>query len=124
MRGPAVFKEIDALPCAQEHASVGNRDGLGSSGEGHADVAGHVVGAFAGVLKPRGVFGYEAVEEFMEIVPCGGIGVFHDDETATGVADEDMDGALLNAAGFENTGDAIRDLNGAFAKIGRASCRE
>jgi hypothetical protein len=78
-------------------------------------VAGHVVGAFAGVLKPRGVFGYEAVEEFMEIVPCGGIGVFHDDETATGVADEDMDGALLNAAGFENTGDAIRDLNGAFA---------
>ena len=54
----------------------------------YADVAGHMIGAFAGVGEPRGVLRDKALEESMQILPRGRVGIFHNDQAATGVPHE------------------------------------
>ena len=78
-------------------------------------MAWHIVRPFAGVLKPGRVFRNETVEEFMEIAPGGGIGVFHNDEAATGVADKNRYNPFCYAGACKKVAHGIRDLHGAFA---------
>lgn len=78
--GAAVFEEVDALPGAEGEAVLEDGDDFAGAGEGHADVAWHVIRAFAGVGEPGGAFRDEAVEEFLEVVPGVGVGIFHEDE--------------------------------------------
>lgn len=94
MRGAAVLEEKDALPGAEGHFSVDDRDHFAGAGECHADVTRHVIGAFVGVGEPGSVFGNKAFEKFFEVMTGFGIGIFHDDEAGAGVRDKNGDRAL------------------------------
>ena len=109
-----MFEEEYSLPCSQKHASGGDRDGLRSSSQGHAEVTGHVIRSFDGVLKPRRVFGNKPLEKLMKVPAGRRVGVFHDHEAATGVAHEHGDNPLRDPAGSEDIAHPARDLDRAL----------
>lgn len=115
VRSPAVLEEEDPLPSSEEHAAGGDGDGFRRPGQGHAKVTGHVIGTFAGVLKPRRVFRDKTVEKFMQILASRGVGVFHDYKATTGVSDEHGDDSLRDPAGFEDFPHPVRDLDRALS---------
>ena len=45
-----------------------------------------------------GVFRHETVEELFQIAACGGVGIFHDDDAATGVLHKNGDCSVLDTA--------------------------
>ena len=115
MAGPAVLKKEYPLPSSKEQASGGDRDGLRSPGQGHAKVTGHVIWTLAGVLKPGRVFRDKALKKLMQVPAGRRVGVFHDHEAATGVADEHGDNSLRDPTGFENIAYPVRDLDCALS---------
>ena len=61
------------------------------------------------------IFRYEAVEEFFQIASRGWIGIFHDDDAATGVLNKNGDGSVLNPGLIDLRINLIGDLVNAFA---------
>ena len=59
-----------------------------------------------------GIFRYEAVEKLFQIASRGGVGIFHDDDAATGVLNKNGDCSVSDAALV----DLRIDLIGNFAK--------
>ena len=96
VRAAAVFEEKDALPGAEGHAAVDDRDDLAGAGECHADVARHIVGSLERVNEPRRVFRHEFFEKHLQVAARRRVGIFHDHEARAGVAHEDRDRAVLN----------------------------
>ncbi len=76
VRGVTVFKQIDALPCAQNRPTVCDRDGQRHIGQRSPDVGGHIVGAFGGVAIEARVFLDQSCKEGFKIQNHIGIGVF------------------------------------------------
>jgi len=74
-----------------------------------------VVAALGRVFEPGRVLGHEPFEEFLQIAPRGWIGVFHDDEAATSVPNEDRDRARADSASSHLRGDLLGDLVSPFA---------
>lgn len=72
-------------------------DGDGRGEQGGFDVCRHVVVAFENVRVVRIVFGDETVEVVVEIVLDRGIGVFIDEDRATGVCDENVAKSVSDA---------------------------
>jgi len=93
-----MFKEENALPRAELHSAVSNRNGFAGACEDHADVRWHVVAAFGAVREVIGVFRHETVEKCFQIAACRRVGIFHDDDAATGVLNKNGDYALWHAA--------------------------
>ena len=77
-----------------------------------------VVAALRGMLEVGRVLGHKAPEKFLEITPCGRVGVFHQDQAATGMPNEYSDDASGHAASADGGSYPISDLVGAFA-VGR-----
>jgi hypothetical protein len=94
----SVLKKEDALPRPEPHFSAHNRHGLAGARQSHADVRWHVVAAFCIMRKVIGVFRHETLEKLLQIASGGRIGVFHDDDAATGVLNENGDCSVLGAA--------------------------
>ncbi len=67
------------------------------------------------MLEPRGVFGNEPVEEFMQVIPGGRVGVLHDNKAAAGVADENRQNTLRDAAALQKIPDGSGDLDSSLA---------
>ena len=118
MAAGAVLPEEDARPGAEAEAASDEGDDLGRAGERHLDVAGHVVGTFVGVCEVRIVFGHEAVDEAFQITARRRIRVFHDNETAAGVAAKDSHGALVEAGFEERFLDHVGELRRRFTRSG------
>jgi hypothetical protein len=114
----AVFEEKNALPGAKLHLTVNNRDGFARVCEDHANVRGAIVAAFGRVDKIVGVFRYEVLKKFLQVFPRRAIGVFHDNETATGVLDENSRYAIAHAGFVDLTLNFVGDLVRAFAVRG------
>jgi hypothetical protein len=110
----AVFEEKDPLPSTELHSSIGNRNGLARPSQRHADVRWHIVGAFVVVLELL-IFRDELVEKSLEIAPRSGRGIFHCDQTATGVLDKHRDRSVAHAALVDLTLNLVCDFVGAFA---------
>lgn len=110
-----MFEEENALPSAQLHPVVGDRNDFARASEDGANVRGAIVAALGGVLEPGGVLGHEPFEEFLQIAPRGWIGVFHDDETATGMPNENRNRARLHPASGHLRSDLLGDLVRSFA---------
>jgi len=83
-----MFEEENALPGSELHLTINNRHGLAGARQDHADMRRHIVAAFGTVGEVIGIFRYKALEEFFEIAARSRIGVFHDDEAATGMLDK------------------------------------
>lgn len=72
-------------------------DGDGRGEKCCLDVGRHVVVAFEDVRVVRIIFGDEAIEVVVEIVLHRGIGVFIDEDRATGVCDENVAKSVFDA---------------------------
>ena len=114
VRGTAVLEEENALPGAELHAPVGNRDHLARAREDGANVRGAIVAAFRSVLEPWRVLRDQMFEKSLEITTGGGIRILHDDQAAARVPDENGDGPRGNSAGNNRGGHRLCNLIGSF----------
>ncbi len=83
-----MFEQENALPGSELHFSIDNRHGLAGARQDHADMRRHIIAAFGTVREVTGFFRHEAVEEFFQITSRSRIGIFHDDQAATGMLDK------------------------------------
>ena len=115
VRRAPVFEKENALPGAELHSIVGDWDHFARAGQDRPDMRGAVVGTFGGMFEIRSILRDEALKEFFEITAGGWIGVFHDDQAATGVPNENRDQAGLDPALRNNSRDALSDFVSAFS---------
>jgi hypothetical protein len=104
-----MFEDEDSLPGAKCHSSAGDWDYLTCSCEGHAQVAGGIVGTFEG-MNVIAVLGGDFLEEFMEIGPGAWVSILVDDEARAGVAYEHRNGAGSDTAFADDSGHVLSDL--------------
>lgn len=93
-----MFEQKNALPGSQLHFPINNRHRFTGARQDHADMGWHVVAAFGTMLEIIRIFWHEPVEEFLQIASSRRIGIFHDDQAATGVLDKDRRSPVLYAA--------------------------
>lgn len=111
----AMLKEKNALPRAELHSTIDNRDGFARARERHPDMRSAVVTAFGRVDEIIGVFRDETLEKFFQIFSRRAIGVFHNDQTATRMLNEYRDDSGAYAGFVDLALDFIGDLICAFA---------
>jgi hypothetical protein len=111
MRGSAVLENENSLPGTERQIAGGDRDDFAGAGQHHAYVGGAVIGTFIVVLVVR-VLRDEALEEILQIATRGRRRVFHDDETATGMAHEYGRGAVGDLALPNDLGHVVGDFVG------------
>ena len=72
--GVSVFKKVDALPCAQRHATFRDWDLHTDLQKSRLDVGRHVVGTLVGVSEVGhcwvGGWRHEPLKESREVLPC------------------------------------------------------
>lgn len=115
MGSAPVFEEKNSLPDAELHSSIDNRHGLARARQHHANVRSAVVRALSRMHEVIGIFRHEPLKKFLEIFSRRWIGVFHHNETATGVASENCDDPVAHAALVDLPLDVAGDFVGAFA---------
>lgn len=101
MRNSPMFKEENALPCSKLHFSVRDRQYFARARQRHADVRWHIIAAFGAVREVIGILGHQVVEEVLQIAARSWIGIFHDDDAATGVLNKNRSGPISNAASVD-----------------------
>lgn len=120
MREGAVFPEKKALPRSEEEAPINDGKGFAGPCEGHFNVAWHIIRTLLGVREVAVVLGDEAVHPAGEIPPCGGVGVFHEDQAAACVPAEDMDQPGAHGGFAEKIGDTVGHFKRPFSTRGNA----
>ena len=96
-----MFEKENALPGSELHFAINNWHGFAGPRQDHADMRRHVIAAFGTVREIIRVFRHEAVEEFFQITPRSGIGIFHDDHAATGMLDKHRRRPIPDAASID-----------------------
>src|SRR5438045_2462190 len=120
MRTAAMFPEVNALPRAQRQPATTDGNGKIDRGKGGADVGGHIVFALGGVDEKRVAVGYEAGEEFLQVPPDVGVGVFLNKQGSGGVAEVEGEEAVLETVSRNPGGDLIGEFVEAAAARGDA----
>ena len=110
-----VLEEKNSLPGAELHFSIDNRHGLARARQHHAYVRSAVIGPLSRVHEVIAVFRHEPLEKFLEIFSRRRIGIFHHNETATGVLNENCDGPGAHAVLVDLRLHVAGDFVGAFA---------
>ena len=83
-----MFEEENALPGSELHFSIDDRHGFAGARQYHADVRRHIIAALRIVREIIGGFRHEPIEKLFQVAARGRIGIFHDDNAATGVLNE------------------------------------
>ena len=115
MGSAPVFEEKNSLPGAELHSSIDNGHGLARARQHHANVRSAVVRALSRVHEVIGIFRHEPLEKFFEIFSRRRIGVFHHNETATGVLNENCDDPVAHAGFVDLRLHVAGDFIGALA---------
>ena len=115
VRRAAMFKKEDALPRAQLHFALHNRHRLAGASQHHSDVRWHVIAAFRIVREIFGIFRYQALEEFLQIVSRSGISIFHDDDAAARMLNKNRADPVLDVQFVDLRLHFVSDLVKAFA---------
>ena len=110
-----MLEEKNSLPGPEVHLSIENRHRLAGAREGHANVRRHIVATFRLVREVICVLRHQAIEKFFKITSRGRIGVFHDDEAATGVLNKCRHGSGTHASFVDDRLDIVRDFVGPLA---------
>jgi hypothetical protein len=110
MRGATMLEQENALPGPELHFSVDHRHCLACARQGHADVRWHVVAALRAVSEVISIFRHQAIEEFLEVMSRGWIGVLHDDHAATGVLNKHGHRSIAQAAVVDLRLDVVGDF--------------
>ena len=118
MRSMTMFPKIDALPGTQRQAPV--RDGYRQRGLGQyaANVRGHIVGTFLGVPVERIPVRDASDHVGLEIGKNGRICILADNQGRTGVVDEYMREAAINARLSNTRIQLMRYVVDASARVG------
>ncbi len=93
----AMFEDKNSLPGAQLHFAADNRNRFARASQHHANMRRHIIGTFSIVHKVVGILRNQAVEKFFQITTCSRIGIFHHDQTATGMLDKNSQNPIANA---------------------------
>lgn len=112
MRAQAVFPEKDPLPGAQKQAAILKGQNFRAAGERHFNVARHIVVPFERMDKAGVAIRNQFVHIVMQITPRTRVGIFHEDEAATGMLAKNSDGSLTQAAAPQR----FLDLGGDFVR--------
>ena len=115
VRSTAMLEEKNSLPSPEVHFSIDNRHRLAGARQSHANVRRHIVAAFRPVREVICVFRHQAIEKFFKITSRGRIGVFHDDEAATGVLNKRCHGSRTHASFVDDRLDFVRYFVGPLA---------
>ena len=83
-----MFEKENALPGAELHFAINNWHGFAGPRQNHADMRRHIIAAFGTVREIIGILRDQAVEERFQIAARSRIGIFHDDQAATGMLDK------------------------------------
>jgi hypothetical protein len=110
-----MLEEKNSLPGPEVHLSIDNRHRLAGAREGHANVRRHVIATFRLVREVICILWHQAIEKFFKITARGRIGVFHDDEAATGVLNKRRHGSRTHASFVDDRPDIVRDFVGPLA---------
>ena len=97
VRRVAMFEDKHSLPGAQLHFAADNRNRFARPSQDHANMRRHIIGAFSIVHKVVGILWNQAVEKFFKITTRSRIGIFHYDQTATGMLDKNIQNPVANA---------------------------
>ena len=109
-----MLEKKNALPGAELHFAIDDRDRFARPRQDHANVRGHVVRAFIIVLIV-GVFGNELLKKSLDIASGRWRGVLHHGQAATGVLNENRHDSVSHAGFVDLFLDLMRNLIGAFA---------
>lgn len=109
-----MLESEDSLPCPQRHPPPVDGDHLGRTGQSHADVAWHVIRPFVSVDEIRIILRDQAIEPSLEITPCAWVGVFHEDQTRAGVAEENRHLSRGDSGSRDDTRNLIGNLISSF----------
>jgi hypothetical protein len=101
MLGATMLEQEYTLPGSKLHFAVDNRDRLACAGQGHPDVRRHVIAPFRAVSEIVSVFWHQTIEKFLQVTSRRGIGIFHNDDAATGVLHKDSQCAILHSAAID-----------------------
>lgn len=115
MRRATMLKEKYALPGSELHFSFGDRHCFTRSRQDHADMRWHIIAALRAVGEVIGIFRYEVVEEFLQVVSRGRIGIFHYNYATTGVPNKDCHRPIADPTFLDLRLDIIGDFVGSFS---------
>jgi hypothetical protein len=115
VRRTTMLEQEYALPGSKLHFAVNNRDDLACPRQGHSDMRWHVIAALRAVSKIIRIFRHQTIEKFLQIMSCGGIGIFHDDQAAAGVLNKDTQRPIKDPAFVDPPPDIIGDFVGPLA---------
>jgi len=110
-----MFEEKNALPRAELQPACGDRDHFARARQDGTNVRSAVVAPLGGMLEPRRLLRHELLEEFLEVAPRGRVGIFHDNEAATGVPNEHGDGPVFDPALRHGGSNLVGEVVSAFA---------
>jgi len=96
-----MFEQENALPCAELHFSIDYRHGFTGARQYHADMRWHIIAALGAVREVMSIFRDEPIEELFQVAARGRIGIFHDDNAATGVLNENSYRPRLHSRAFD-----------------------
>jgi hypothetical protein len=91
VRAHAVLKQVDALPCAQNHAPAGYRNGKRGRRQRRPDMGSHVIRSFQRMDESRIVIRHQLLDKSFQIMPHIRIGILIDDQPAGRMAAEQCD---------------------------------
>ena len=117
-----MLPEEHALPCAEAEPPVDEGDDFHRAGQRHLNVARHVIRPLVGMRKVGIILRDEAIDEALQISASRWIGVFHNHQTATGMAAKDGDRALAQAGLAQALFDGRGELFGRFPGAETCSC--
>lgn len=116
----AVFPKINSLPGAQGKGAARHRNGKVHGRQGGANMSGHVVFTFGGMLKDLVTIGNKPCKETLKIPPHFRIGVLLYDQRSRGVLEVQSDLSGLNPRLAEQFAYLIRELVKAASARGDA----
>ena len=115
VRGSSMFEQEQSLPGSEHQLAIDDWHVFVDVSQHHANVRRHVIGPFTGVHKVRFILGHQAVEVSVQIFASRRIGIFHHDQTATGMANENRCQSILYRRSPDDSSDFVSDLVGALA---------
>ena len=110
-----MLEQENALPRSELHFSLHDRHCLARARQYHSDVRWHVVAAFGAVGEIIGIFRHQPIEKCLQITTRSRIGIFHNDDAATGVLNEYSGCAVSNPAAIDLQLHVIGNFVQAFA---------
>ena len=110
-----MFEKEYSLPGSEGEIAFVDGDNFAGPSQRHSQVARAIIGTLVGVDKVGKVFRDEVIEKGVQVGSGLRVCVFHDDQTGTGVADENGELTTLNPRFYEEFANFPGEFVGPFS---------